>query len=280
VIPVAETLTLVLSLLLMALAWRELGGGAGVTGRALVLGGLAVLLLTVLFAAVLDAVRDAAGPTALDQAGLQLALDRRTGPLTAVVAVATDVGSTAFLVVVVLVAGPPLVRRDRSRLPFGVLAAAAGTAGLVVVVGKAVVGRERPPAELRLVVEESASFPSGHSLGSMAVYVVLAWLIGQGLRSGVARAAVLATFLVIAIGVGVSRVYLGVHWVTDVLASWLLAGILVLTVVTATSHALGRRAALALAADPPVRGPGAAQPPDRSSDPSPEPSERSSTTGA
>jgi undecaprenyl-diphosphatase len=242
VLPVADAVTVALSLLLVVLAWRELAGAAAVTRRALILGGLAVGALTALFAVLLDAVRAGDGVTALDEAGLEWALQRRTDELTAVVQVATEVGSMLFLAVVVLVAGPLLARRDGSRLPFGVLAATAAMAGLVSSVGKVVVGRERPPADVRLVVEESASFPSGHSLSAMAVYVVLAWLVGRGLGSAAARAGLLAGFVALAVGVGVSRVYLGVHWVTDVLASWLLAWILILVVVTATTHALTRRA--------------------------------------
>lgn len=84
---------------------------------------------------------------------------------------------------------------------------------------KQVFGRERPNI-LRLVVETSASFPSGHSMTSAAVCTTLLLLVRRHIRRG--RGALSAVCVLLPLLIGVSRVYLGVHHAGDVLGGWLL----------------------------------------------------------
>ena len=84
---------------------------------------------------------------------------------------------------------------------------------------KMVLDRSRPPAADRLVAETNESLPSGHATMSVVVIgtiVVLAWA-GRGAW---ARAAMVAAAAAWIGAVGATRVYLGVHWVSDVLAGW------------------------------------------------------------
>jgi undecaprenyl-diphosphatase len=67
----------------------------------------------------------------------------------------------------------------------------------------------------------SLSFPSGHAMVSAAVYLSLAVLVSRALRQRAARAYVLAAGVTITLLVGITRVYFGVHYPTDVLAGWL-----------------------------------------------------------
>jgi undecaprenyl-diphosphatase len=86
-----------------------------------------------------------------------------------------------------------------------------------------------------VVFVDSWSYPSGHSLNTMAVLGLLTVLAVRG-RPGAARRTLLAAlgaFLVAV--VGFSRVYLGVHWPSDVLAGWLI-GVLWLTMCFAFAH--------------------------------------------
>ncbi|BCW99586.1 MAG: hypothetical protein KatS3mg024_2413 [Armatimonadota bacterium] len=94
---------------------------------------------------------------------------------------------------------------------------------------KAVVGRSRPDEDLVRVVVHAVgeSFPSGHALGSLVFYSCLCAVLWQELpRNGRIIAAWTAALLVVAIGW--TRVYLGVHWTSDVIGGWL-AGSLLLT---------------------------------------------------
>lgn len=85
---------------------------------------------------------------------------------------------------------------------------------------KAVVARPRPTVVPHLTAVASASFPSGHSMLSAIVYLTLGTLAAGLLQRRSQRFWVLGTALVLTFLVGVSRVYLGVHYPTDVLAGW------------------------------------------------------------
>jgi undecaprenyl-diphosphatase len=98
---------------------------------------------------------------------------------------------------------------------------ALGGAILLYNVGKAVTNRPRPPASLIT----SSAFPSGHATASVAVWGAIALVVGLG-RSDRAKVLLLVAAKLIALAVGVSRVILGVHWPTDVIAGWALGAAL------------------------------------------------------
>ena len=90
---------------------------------------------------------------------------------------------------------------------------------------KSWIARPRPELVPHLVQVTNASFPSGHAMISSAVYLTLALMLAEGIeRDGwqgrAARVAVVAFFSSLAVLIGMSRVYLGVHWPSDVLAGW------------------------------------------------------------
>lgn len=98
-----------------------------------------------------------------------------------------------------------------------------GAVGLALEQGvKAGVGRPRPHWAHPVDSAALASFPSGHSLAAAAACVTLLWLLRlRGLRGGWWAPAA-AAGAVSVLGVGFTRLYLGVHWPSDVVAGWLL----------------------------------------------------------
>lgn len=108
------------------------------------------------------------------------------------------------------------------------------------------VGRARPPVRDWVAAAGGPAFPSGHTTTSAlgAGICCLALLSGRGDRSGIGwRRTAAAVALCWAVAIGCTRVYLGVHWPTDVLAGWLLAATLLLAAAQAARRRRGRRSA-------------------------------------
>ena len=161
-------------------------------------------------------------------------IDHRSGFWTEVMVSASRFGSTPSLIVIVLATGAWLAWKGRKGDSLLVVAGSAGALALGPVL-KALVERPRPALSDHVVFVNSWSYPSGHSLNSMAVLGLLTVLAIRERPGAVRRTAlaVLGAFLVVV--VGFSRVYLGVHWPSDVLAGWLI-GVLWLTICFTFAH--------------------------------------------
>jgi len=186
---------------------------------ALLSGAVLVAVLAAGFAELLDNVIEGDVIDYVDQPVSVWVADHRDLWLTATMKVLTHLGDASSLAGAVVVLGAWLGWRTRSWLP-GVLAVS-GLAGVAVVMlaAKLAVGRTRPSSLIAVIVEDGFSFPSGHSTGSFALAVLGAWMIGRWvLHSWAARVALWAIALGIAASVGFSRVYLGVHYISDVVA--------------------------------------------------------------
>ncbi|MBV9942897.1 MAG: phosphatase PAP2 family protein [Solirubrobacterales bacterium] len=169
----------------------------------------------------LELTERAGGSTPVDSSLTSWTLAHRTSALTAMARVLSTIGSQAFLIPVVAVVAAALLITRRFALAGLLLTAWAG-AILLYNLTKHFVQRPRPPADIWLTnAGHSTSFPSGHATQSLATFLALALVVAPWLSH--ARWPATALALVLAAGVGWSRVYLGVHWGTDVGAGWLIA---------------------------------------------------------
>jgi membrane-associated phospholipid phosphatase len=180
------------------------------------------LLLVVALAV---AVSEASLLVNLDVAATKAIHGWTVGWLTEVVVGITDLASTGavFGLTVLAVAVLAALRHWRGAiaLALSVLATQA-----VVAIVKALVTRPRPEEELALTDPSGYSFPSGHSASAVALYVTLA-LVAATLWKTRWRPVLYVAAGMLAVAIGLSRIYLGAHYPTDVLAGWLTGGILV-----------------------------------------------------
>lgn len=142
--------------------------------------------------------------------------------LTTWVIAITDLGGTDAKLAIGLLATIAFATFRQWRAAVTVALSVAVTEALVAVL-KHIAERPRPPAQDALTHAAGFSFPSGHAAASTALYALLAWLTARHVR-GPVRVAVLLVGGVLVGAIGLSRVYLGAHYPTDVLAGWLVGG--------------------------------------------------------
>lgn len=119
---------------------------------------------------------------------------------------------------------------------------------------KELFGRERPDRAFHVVEVLTASFPSGHAMLSAVVYLTLGVLLSRLVGSAWGRAWCLLTALGITVLVGLSRLYLGVHYPTDVLGGWA-AGMAWATLCWFVARQLQRRGQVETPITPAGEGP-------------------------
>lgn len=147
--------------------------------------------------------RDPAGPAWLDHAAADF----------------TSFGSISVIVTIALSAIGFLVLRRRALE--GLLLAVALAGGLALSEGlKSFFDRARPPDVYRYAETLNPSFPSGHALLSAVLYLSLGAMLARATSNRKIRTYVMAVAILVTLLVGATRVYLGVHWVTDVLGGW------------------------------------------------------------
>ena len=145
-----------------------------------------------------------------------------------------------MLAPLLLLAGLPLALRDRRWWLVLVGPALLFAGQLARYVMTAMVGRPRPPVTVWATTASGMSFPSGHATSAAFGFGLAILLTRPALRSRTARRAVGAAAVVAAVTVGATRVLLGVHWASDVIAGW---GLAVVMLVVAAG-VLKRRSAL------------------------------------
>ncbi|MEO7399032.1 MAG: phosphatase PAP2 family protein [Ilumatobacteraceae bacterium] len=190
------------------------------TGLLLTIAVGAVAVAIVVIGVLLEMVNGNSGFAKLDDAAARFGVRHTTDNTTRVLKFLTELGATTFVVVLFVIVGIGQYWRHRLKAIPLFMATALVSTIVVNNLVKMIVDRERPDIA-RLVGAYGSSFPSGHSATAAAAYASLALVFGRSAGRR-ARAALAGAAAAITFAVASSRVLLGVHWLTDVIAGVLL----------------------------------------------------------
>lgn len=212
---------------------------ARISARVMFLVVVGALLAVVAFAVhstveVYEAVAAGDGIETLDQPVLRAAIDVRSPGLTDLAVTLTALAGRIGTPVLGLVALGLFTWRRRDWTPTVLLVTGLLGSLCLTVLGKRLTDRARPPRQFMLPpYETSPSFPSGHTLNTTVLAVIVGYLVLITARHLLARWAVVGVCTVGPMGVGMSRIYLGAHWSTDVIAGLLVGSAWAFSVVLA-----------------------------------------------
>lgn len=136
----------------------------------------------------------------------------------------TALGSATVLGFITICAVVLLLLRRNYRTAFVLLLAVVGGT-LLTMTAKDIYARPRPTVVQPVVSLDSFSFPSGHATVAAVTYLTIGILLARTQTRPLLRVYVLSIAILVTLAVGLSRVYLGVHWPTDVVAGWLAGGL-------------------------------------------------------
>jgi membrane protein DedA with SNARE-associated domain/membrane-associated phospholipid phosphatase len=199
------------------------------------------------FGAVLQDVLSNESLNAVDLPVLRFFVRHREPWLTTANKVVTALGSSAVLIPLVVVIGLAWWWRLRSWRPMALLAGAYLGADVLFNLIKILVGRPRPPATLGVAHFSGSAFPSGHATLSAAVWGMIAALAAGATPQWSRKVAGWAIASLLAAGIGVTRLYLGAHWFTDVVGGWALGALWLFALLATVRTIAGLRAS-----DPPA----------------------------
>lgn len=137
-----------------------------------------------------------------------------------------DVGMVMFILLLFLI-----IFKDRRGIFLNISAIASVGINYVL---KLIIRRDRPNG-LRLVEQGGFSFPSGHTMISVCVYGYLLYIVKSSVKNKFLRYFLSTLLVILILSIGISRVYVGVHYFSDVLAGYLLASVILILVIVYTN---------------------------------------------
>ena len=186
-------------------------------------GGTLIVAMALFGAEVYSDVVDDEGLASLDIPALDYSQSLRNPGLDAFVTGFTNIGGGIGMPILATILTAWLTFLSRSWRPLLLVGGAAAVSTAATTLGKRLVGRTRPDhSEAVPPYEDSPSFPSGHTLNTTVVIGVLVYLICLQFQVLSARITAITAGAVFIIAMGLSRVFLGHHWLTDVIAGWTL----------------------------------------------------------
>lgn len=210
----------------------------------MLIGGVVVVILALVTAEVYDNVVDDAGLANLDKPTLAFMEQLRSPGLDAFVTGFTNIGGGIGMPILGSILTALLIYKSRSWRPLILIGGAAAVSVTATALGKKVIGRARPDhADAVPPYETSPSFPSGHTLNTTVVIALVVYLTCLEIKRTSARIALIAAGVIFIVAMGLSRVYLGHHWMTDVIVGWVigLAWVGIVILAHRFFHVLRRR---------------------------------------
>lgn len=197
--------------------------------------GLAIaVLLSFAAEGVYDSITDKDGVAGFDLPILHTAMVVRSPGLNSFATGYTNIAGPIGMPILAIVALLILALHRRSWTPAILIVAAGSGSLLMTIAGKDLIGRARPPViDAVAPYEYSPSFPSGHTLNAIVIAGVIAYLLILRQHSVRSRVLIVSGAAFFALTIGLSRVYLGHHWFTDVLAGWILGAAWLALIITA-----------------------------------------------
>ncbi|BCW53290.1 MULTISPECIES: phosphatase PAP2 family protein [unclassified Arthrobacter] len=189
----------------------------------ILVGGVVIVSLALLGAEVYDDVVDSAGLANLDKPALAFAEGLRSPGLDSFVTGFTNIGGGIGMPILASILTAWLTFLSRNWRPLVLIGGAAAASVTATTFGKKLVGRTRPDhADAVPPYEDSPSFPSGHTLNTTVVISLVIYLICLQFHTMRVRVTAITAGSIFIIAMGLSRVFLGHHWLTDVMAGWIL----------------------------------------------------------
>ncbi|WP_426976026.1 phosphatase PAP2 family protein [Pseudarthrobacter sp. O4] len=189
----------------------------------MLIGGVVVVVLALLSAEVYDNVVDDVGLANLDKPTLAFMEQLRSPGLDSFVTGFTNIGGGIGMPILASILTAWLIWASRTWRPLILIGGAAAVSVTATTLGKKLIGRNRPDhADAVPPYENSPSFPSGHTLNTTVVIGLVVYLACLEVHRAIARAGLITAGVIFIVAMGMSRVYLGHHWMTDVIIGWVL----------------------------------------------------------
>lgn len=189
----------------------------------MLIGGVVVVALALTSAEVYDNVVDDAGLANLDKPMLSYMEQLRSPGLDSFVTGFTNIGGGIGMPILGSILTAWLIWVSRTWRPLILIGGAAAVSVTATSLGKKLIGRTRPDhADAVPPYESSPSFPSGHTLNTTVVIGLVVYLACLQVKRTIARVGFITAGVIFIFAMGMSRVYLGHHWMTDVIFGWVI----------------------------------------------------------
>lgn len=137
----------------------------------------------------------------------------------------TTLGNPVTVVLIVCIIELFLKKKDRILFPITII-----NTFLLNQIMKHIIVRPRPE-HLRLVTEKGYSYPSGHAMISIALYGFLIYWVYHNIENKLIKRIIITLLTLLILGIGCSRIYVGVHYPSDIIGGYLLSSVILLSVI-------------------------------------------------